>query len=166
MARSQFNETLIGINATFSIGLVAVIESPPGNAFDLMDGVIVFLIFSSVVLLTSTASYFINRAQHQRRRVQLRQIEMRNVPSYPPPEMHQYAFDLQNLDRKKNKFPISLELFDGHGQYKMQATSFVILMPGTSLYLAQGDLPKFGIGTRIIQTKKKVDVVNSKINDK
>jgi hypothetical protein len=86
----------------------------------------------------------------------MRGYELENLPSYPDPEMYQYAFDLTQKSNEKT-VPISVERFEGHGPYQLQATSFAILLPGTNAYLSQGDLPKFGIGTRIIQTNLKTE---------
>jgi hypothetical protein len=148
----SWDASLSNATVSFNVLLSATTQRTPDRTFDFLDGVIVFLIFSSVVMLTSGASYFINRAQQRRRRMILMMHELEAMPQYPPPNLYPFVLNLEESKMDK-QVPMSIECFQGPFQKEMQATSFVVLMPGTPLYLAQGDLPKFGIGTRIIKRK-------------
>ena len=148
--KTNFNTGMIGKTASFVISVKSSLQTtnPTSSySFDLMDAVVILLILSTVVLLTSTASYFVNRAR--RRRLNAMQ-ELLPLP--PPPEMFCYKIEFDNSNTQ-NQLPISIEYFN-IGKTSFQATSFIILMPGTNHYIQNGDLPKFGVGTRFNRPHK------------
>ena len=114
----------------------------------LLDALVVTIIFAGILTFSSILSYVVNRHM-QRRRMNQIQLQDLNSHLYPTPELYSYQLQLNNL-KAKNSVPISMEEFITL-KTKFLAQNVLVVLPGAELYLKEGDLPKFEVGTRMLK---------------
>jgi hypothetical protein len=148
-AEEAFDTSSMSKKAVFSLNVQELeTKSTSGSSFTFIDGVIIGLVFFSVVSVSSTVSFWLNR---RIRRGQGVGIPLSNLSKlYPTPIMYKYEMDLPECEFEGARVPISYEEFYGPSSHKFISTSYFILLPGHERFLQNGDLPKFEVGTNIL----------------
>lgn len=130
---------------------ISISESENSDALEafgwLLDALIVTIIFAGLLTVSSVLSYIVNRHMRRRRMDRIQLADM-NSHLYPTPELHSYQMQF-NHDNSKPVVPISLEEFSCFHS-KVVAMNVIIILPGSELYLQEGDLPRFEVGTRMV----------------
>ena len=138
-----------GKSTAFTITVIGTMQTKANRGFDFMDAFVILLILSLATSISFFIHYCATRRQRARRRLEAISLEMRSPINYPSPILYTYTLDL-NRQTQANA-PISMENFKGPWASELIGFSYVILMPGVQECLCQGDLPHFGIGTRIVR---------------
>jgi hypothetical protein len=136
---------LIGSYASFNISTSNTIQVEPMD-FDYFDIMIVLGVTFSLLISIFSLSRMVNRCRHRRRGSSL--IALSETFGYPIPTLYSYLISCGVP--MTETVELSIESFSSPKlKTDFQATSRIILMPGKDLYLNQGLIPEFAIGTHI-----------------
>lgn len=150
---STYDPSLADQSAVFTITVSEfTLDNSSRPSFDMVDAIIIVVIFFCVIVSSSGLTFFLNRF----RRRNIRNYEMQDVttPAHPAPLLFPILIEF-NVQKDGKHIPLSSEVFTTPmSPNQLQATTYVIWLPGAQRYLKQGDLPPFGFGTRIVKALK------------